>query len=170
MEEDGEVYISLTHALAEHADQVTEAQEAIADAYDARPRGGIFEVPPEVMERLGYVQVARDNTYNTDNDLDQDFVWEVWQREGAAREWFYDDTAIVLVYVHTGADIRGGYAPALALRFDGDYTVPFFRVSYYCEDTGDTSEGLPDDTESADVENFTVTTEEGDVYTADWYP
>ena len=76
------------------------------------------------MERLGYHQLARDNTYNWgSNDLDQCFVFEVWSKD-ESEEWIYAEDAVVLVYAHTGADVRGGYARPIAVVFDGEYSVP----------------------------------------------
>lgn len=82
--------------------------------------GTWFDAGREFMERLGYTQIARDNTYNGENDLSQEYVWEVWEIDESP-DWIWADTArdhpikgipntVVLVYVHTGADVRGGYA------------------------------------------------------------
>ncbi len=121
---DGDVSLTLTGLLARTATLVIEVQAALDAALEADERIGHFEVGPQVMEELGFTQVARDNTYNAETDLDQVFVWEVWQREGETREWIYDEDAVVLVYAHTGADVRGGYARPVAVRFDGEYSIP----------------------------------------------
>jgi hypothetical protein len=121
---DGTVSLTLTGLLAQYATMVAEVQEALEAALAADERLGHFEVGPQVMEALGYEQVARDNTYNGEQDLDQNFVYEVWQKEGCDREWIYDETAIVLVYAHTGCDVRGGYSTPLAVRFAGEYSIP----------------------------------------------
>jgi len=117
VDSDGYVSISLTHMLAHAAQSVAGVQRLIEDALDADERLTWFESGPRVMEELGYVQAARDNTCNNENDLDQHFVWEVWQREGSDRDWVWDEQAIVLVYVHTGCDVRWGYSRPLAVRF-----------------------------------------------------
>ena len=121
VDSDGWVRVSVTHMLAEHAVQVTDVQEAIETALAEDEDLTWFESGPRVMEARGWVQVARDNTYNTDNEFDQDFVWEVWQRPENVdnRDWIYDTDAIALIYAHTGADARGGYARPLAVRFRG---------------------------------------------------
>ena len=122
---DGEVSLTLTGLLAQHATMVVEVQEALDAALAADERLTWFDAGPQVMESLGYEQAARDNTYNGESDMDQVFVWEVWQHEGSRdREWIYDDEAIVLVYAHTGCDVRGGYARPIAVRFDGEYALP----------------------------------------------
>jgi hypothetical protein len=39
-------------------------------------------------------------------------------------DWIYNDDAILVVYAHTGCDIRGGYSYPLFLRCQGDYSIP----------------------------------------------
>ena len=72
---------------------------------------------------LGLTQLARDNTYNNENDLSQDYVWEVYS-DSDKGDWIYDDEAIMVCYAHTGCDVRGGYAYPLFLRCQGDYSIP----------------------------------------------
>jgi len=139
---DGDVSLTLTGLLAQHATLVTEFQARLDAAWGSGSRDAgagftgpdgefvntdaldQFEIGPAVMEAFGYTCVSRDNTYNGEQDLDQNFVYEVWQKEGCDREWIYDDEAIVLVYAHTGCDVRGGYSTPLAVRFDGEYSIP----------------------------------------------
>lgn len=121
---DGTVALTLTGLLVEHATVVEVVQEALEAALATDDDLTFFEVGPHVMEERGYRCVGRDNTYNGENDLDQNFVWEVWQLDGSDREWLYDDEAIVLVYAHTGCDVRGGYSRPLAVRFDGECALP----------------------------------------------
>jgi len=121
---DGTVSLTLTGLLVEHATLVSEVQEAIEAALAADDDLTRFESGPRVMEERGYRLASRDNTYNGENDLDQCFVWEVWQIDGSDREWFYDDEVIVLVYAHTGFDARGGYSRPIAVRFEGECTIP----------------------------------------------
>ena len=81
-------------------------------------------------EVLGLQQLARDNTYNGENDLSQDYVWEVYA-EDDRRDWIYNDDALFVCYAHTGCDIRGGYAYPLFLRCQGDYAVPLDLVAEF---------------------------------------
>lgn len=74
-------------------------------------------------EVLGLQQLARDNTYNNENDLSQDYVWEVYAAEDQG-DWIYQDDALMVCYAHTGCDVRGGYAYPLFLRCQGDYSIP----------------------------------------------
>jgi hypothetical protein len=125
---DGGCSISLSHLLAEGAEVVGWAQEAIEKAW-AETDLNNFEVGPHVMEKHEFECAARNNTYNGEHDLDQEFVWEVWQRPGAD-DWIWDDDAIVLVYVHTGADVRGGYSYPIAVRFKCEYTIPELDLGF----------------------------------------
>ena len=112
-----------------------------------------FELGNKLMKDLGYVQAARDNTYNSENDLSQAMVWEVWTAPDYGEDWVYKSDssefgyapevpdwaecvrpededwdlprACSIVYVHTGCDIRGGYAPPAIGHFCGEYNFPF---------------------------------------------
>ena len=88
-------------------------------------RGSWFELAAEFMESKGYYQLGRDNTYNSETDLDQCFIWEVWHKEDASRDWVYaDDLTVTVLFIHTGCDVRGGYSSPLFIRPEGDYSVP----------------------------------------------
>jgi hypothetical protein len=81
-------------------------------------------------EVLGLQQLARDNTYNGENDLSQNYVWEVYSEDDKG-DWIYDDDAILVVYAHTGCDVRGGYAYPLFLKCSGDYAIPVDLCAEY---------------------------------------
>ena len=122
--------ITLTGLLREHATLVCDVQAAIETEYKADRKVGNFEVGPRVMERLGYCRLHRQNTCNWDTDLDQAFVFEVWSKDGD-QGWLWAKGSVVLVYAHTGADVRSGYARPIAVTFDGDPTVPTeLKVSF----------------------------------------
>lgn len=74
-------------------------------------------------EVLGLTQLARDNTYNNENDLSQNYVWEVYAADDQG-DWIYQDDALMVAYAHTGCDVRGGYAYPLFLRCQSDYSFP----------------------------------------------
>ena len=142
--EDGNVFVTLTGLLTEHATVVEDTQTLIDSAWGSGKRGeetsfttpdGVthdasdldnFSVGPSVMEALGYECKARENTYNRETDLDQDFVWEVWTRpDSDTDDWIWDEDAVVLIYAHTGCDARGGYATPLAVQFaESEYSFP----------------------------------------------
>lgn len=80
-------------------------------------------------EVLGLTELARDNTYNHESDLSQCYVWEVYGENIV--DWVYDDDALMVVYAHTGCDVRGGYAYPLFLRCQGDYSIPMDLVAEF---------------------------------------
>lgn len=96
-------------------------------------------------EVLGLTQLARDNTYNNENDLSQDYVWEVYA-EDEQRDWIYNDDALMVCYAHTGCDVRGGYAYPLFLRCQGDYSIPMdLCAEFYISDGKLDGEDLTDE-------------------------
>jgi hypothetical protein len=65
----------------------------------------------DALEAMGYVQRVHDNSYNYCSDLENDIDYKVYTlTEDDGSEWFYDDTAIVLVNEHHGLDARSGYS------------------------------------------------------------
>jgi hypothetical protein len=97
-------------------------------------------------EVLGLQQLARDNTYNGENDLSQTYVWEVYADEDDG-DWIYNDDALMVVYAHTGCDVRGGYAYPLFLRCQGDYSIPMDLVAeFFITDARLNGEDLEDET------------------------
>jgi hypothetical protein len=96
-------------------------------------------------EVLGLTQLARDNTYNGENDLSQTYVWEVYADEDDG-DWIYNDDALMVVYAHTGCDVRGGYAYPLFLRCQGDYAIPMDLVAeFFITDARLNGEDLEDE-------------------------
>lgn len=80
-----------------------------------------FELGSKFTEEvLGLKQSARDNTYNHECDLSQVFVWEASCESGDS-EWYYHDSHIVTIWVHTGCDVRGGYSYPLFCRLKEDF-------------------------------------------------
>jgi len=80
----------------------------------------------------GLKQRCQDNSYNQDNDLSQNFIYEVYDSGG--EDWYYvQDSTITVIYIHTGCDVRGGYSYPLFTRPKGDYAVPSsLCAEYYC--------------------------------------
>jgi hypothetical protein len=102
---------------------------------DGRELFWVQECADFLVENYGYKIDSRpDNTYNNKNDLSQDFQWCVLVPEGENThgEWYYHaENALVLIQVHTGADIRGGYTPTFVCEFASDdesYTLGFMDV------------------------------------------
>jgi hypothetical protein len=95
-----------------------------------------FEAGEQFSKKvLGLHRQARDNTYNGEHDLSQDYVWEVYTEEKYPSDWIFVDDALLVVYAHTGCDVRGGYAYPLFLRCQGDYSIPIDLVAeFYVEE------------------------------------
>lgn len=95
------------------------------DDWQEREEGDWFELGERfATEVLGLNQRERDNTYNNENDLSQCYVWECYTSKDDYADWIYCNDALLVVYIHTGADIRGGYSNPLFLRSKGEYALP----------------------------------------------
>ena len=95
-----------------------------------------FELGQAFMEHLGYVSEGSDNVYNAPNDLTQVFVYEVWRPlKGPAPAdgpIYAGDTTRIVIHVHGGCDVRGGYGRPLICKARGDYAMPTdYSVGFY---------------------------------------
>ena len=110
-----------------------------------------FESAQQFMSSKKYTSQVRDNTYNSENDLSQDFVYEVFASEEYMGEALYaDDDCVTVIHIHCGCDVRGGYGRPLFCRYREDYTVPVDPVVGFqvVEVNGDPeAEGEPFDRE-----------------------
>lgn len=141
MDGDFGAVISVTHLLSEFAEIHPLHKQFYKFAH--RPeneREPWFELGESFMRDRGYTQSARDNTCNGDNDFDQDFVYEVWTPEHSdCSDWCYADDAVIVIYAHTGCDVRGGYASPMIVTFPNcEYVMPLdFQCSLYSEQLDD---------------------------------
>lgn len=139
--------IDTARFLAEVCDVDSELQEQFDDwvALEENSELSWFEAGEKfATEVLGLTQLARDNTYNGENDLSQNYVWEVYGEDDG--DWIYNDDALMVVYAHTGCDVRGGYAYPLFLRHQGDYSIPMDLVAeFYITDGRLNGEELEDE-------------------------
>ena len=141
MDGDYGAVISVTHLLSEFAEIHPLHKQFYK--YANRPeheREPWFELGDSFMRERGYTQSCRDNTCNGDNDFDQEFVYEIWTPEySGSDDYLYDDDAVVLIYAHTGCDVRGGYASPMIVTFPScEYTMPFdFQCSLYSSELDD---------------------------------
>jgi len=132
-----DVYLDTTHVL----DEAFDVDEDLAEAFEAFrgtpacPDGSWFEDGEAFMETTArteggqpYVQVARDNTYNGEQDLSEQYVWEVYTPEGEEDDWHYNPEAVVVVYLHRGGDVRGNYGAPQFFRPAGEVVVPTWQV------------------------------------------
>ena len=78
-------------------------------------------------EKLGLVEKGRDNVYNRENDFSQIFVYELWAKPDCTKDYIYPSgVEVVVVYLHTGCDARGGYGRPLICRVkkNTSYSIP----------------------------------------------
>lgn len=125
--------IEVAHFLAETCEVDFEIQYQFEEwaAQEENSELSWFEAGEKfATEVLGLNQYARDNTYNSENDLSQDYVWELYAEDDKG-DWIYSDDALYVVYAHTGCDVRGGYAYPLFLRCQGDYSIPVDLVAEF---------------------------------------
>ena len=126
------------HFLAEWGEVDSGLQKGF-ESFEPSPDGSWFEDAEEFMREVrGFVQIQRDNVYNNENELSQVYVWEVYIPASACDEeghfkgdWLYCDDAVTVFYIHTGADVRGGYGPPVFMRTSGDYSIPVDIVADY---------------------------------------
>ena len=147
--------INLTRWLADNAQIATYYDNYFYTSFldlHADNNKSWFDLVPEFMEEGledtgygAYKQVARDNVYNSENDFDQVFIFEIWVPEYVdCIDWLYCDEAVVVIYVHTGCDVRGGYSKPLFCIFpDSEFTIPLdWQVSYYSNELSDNENDL----------------------------
>ncbi len=66
---------------------------------------------------LRFNHVARDNTYNNENDFSNEFTWSIWTREDDTSDWCWNsEEAYVAICRHRGGDVRGNYGPVTVHR------------------------------------------------------
>ena len=136
------VTISVTHLLVQYA-TIHPLHSQLYKYAITEPDMPWFDIGQSFMEKRGFECAARDNTYNVDNDFDQSFVYEVWTKNECS-DWIYDESAVIVVYVHTGCDVRGGYASPIVCTFpESEHVMPLdFLVDLYSPDLDDTENEL----------------------------
>jgi len=144
-EHDGKISLTFSlstpHYLDAHYDIDRKLQKAFERFAAKNPDFSWFECGAAFMEKRGYTQAHRGNPYNGDCDLTQVFVVEVWEpdEKAASREGIYahDDTVVVF-YLHTGCDVRGGYGRPIFCHGTADYALPMdYMVEFSIVDSKD---------------------------------
>ena len=157
---DGKIeYLSVETAihLDEHLEidqDATERYRRWCEIYDPENR----ESELAMMEKYAEVimpdaAVTSDNSYNWDSPYSQVFQF-VAASDG---EWYYDDDALVLIQMHNGADVRGGYTQAVVAKTNDGFGEGFVHIlnadqetSLYCNECDADAEGIWDATEHFD--------------------
>lgn len=99
--------ISASVDVLEHLDKTLEYNKVLTQTVQrlAKKEGKDIE---EILEESGYHELTADNTYNYSSDFDNDLNFKVYSLDHKADK-FYSDDLIVLVEMHQGLDVRGGY-------------------------------------------------------------
>lgn len=143
--------IETAHYLAENFEILSGVQDRFDAWAEDQPEGeSWFELGQRFAEEvLGLHSQARDNIYNGENDLSQVFVWEVFTPEEKPSDWLYAEGALVVIHIHTGADVRGGYSYPLFCRSKGGYATAVDFVAGF-----DAFEGTDEDGEELSHEDL----------------
>lgn len=127
--------VSLPHFLTTMYDATDETamdlERRLYEFADNVPRDSWWDVVRAWLKELeGYEIHDRGfNTYNSDNDLDQ-----VLQADAILVD--DHDEEYHILRIHTGCDVRGGYAsPVIAKPYDGDYAYNWL-ADFYCQARG----------------------------------
>jgi hypothetical protein len=137
--------IETAHFLNHHYEVDADIQ-ARFEEWQGERDGDWFTLAQEFCEEMGLYSQARDNTYNHECDLSQVYIWEVWTEEEKPSDWIYSNDALVVIHVHTGCDVRGGYSSPIFCRAKGDYSVAVEHVAeYFIADSHFETEGLDEE-------------------------
>lgn len=120
--------IETAHFLEAHYEVDHEVQSRFED-WQREREGDWFSLAQEFCEEMGLTSQARDNVYNGENDLSQVYIWEVWTEEEKPSDWIYAENPLVVIHVHTGCDVRGGYSSPLFCRPRGECAVAVDHVA-----------------------------------------
>ena len=117
--------LSLTHVIAETC-EFHDLHDVFYDSDFMAHNDGVNDF----MEEQRYRQVAHDNTYNYDSDLDQCVMYMVFVPEDqSSDEWYWNTDAVLVVFSHNGCDVRGGYADPMFLESNDSYGEGPFVMS-----------------------------------------
>lgn len=97
-------------SVDEHLDATLELNEVLTKK--AKKSDDISEM----MELLGYHELNSDNTYNYSSDFENELQFSVYSKNPKA-DRLYEEDLVVVVYEHTGLDVRAGY------KFKGIYNA-----------------------------------------------
>lgn len=116
------------------------------------------ESPLALMERYAEetmpdANITSDNSYNWDSPYTQVFQFVAASYE----DFIYDDEALVMVQMHNGADVRGGYTEAVIAKPNSGFSDGFvemygagYEIQPYCNECHDEAESVWDAIEKFD--------------------
>jgi hypothetical protein len=116
------IYHFLVESL-EYDRELTESLYEFENSYD-HPYANWHDITQDWLKSKGFNSIFRNNTYNGECNLSQSLLYELVTEKEFCPE-FYDADFIIL-QVHGGCDIRGGYTDPVIFRCDID---EFFRFS-----------------------------------------
>lgn len=122
--EEPEVYAYIPqHVFLESLIDVDKKLTRAIQSRDRKEGLGIFDVEDFMKSHANFKFANVGYTYNYENDLSQNFQYVVLSER---EDWYYDDSAIVVIQSHNGADARGGFSTYIVGRFKDDYAASIF--------------------------------------------
>lgn len=100
-------------SVDDHLDATLELNEVLTK----KAKKSVHTDIDDMMELLGYHELNSDNTYNYSSDFENELQFSVYSKNPDA-DRCYENDLIVVVYEHTGLDVRAGYT------FKGIYNAP----------------------------------------------
>ena len=91
---------------------------------------GVCQKGADFLERLDFEKKREFNTYNGDSDLSQ-VLQGVWLED-------QDGDTYLLLQIHGGADVRGGYTDAKLFKTDSEWGLHEYLLEYM--DSGEVEE------------------------------
>ena len=118
--------INIYHYLVENL-SITEASQQKQREFDeyceARPKDSYYQLMEKFSNLEAHSPEWSENTYNGDCDLSQGLQFNIFSDE--------DGDCFILLQVHNGADIRGGYTDPRVFEVDPDDFTSFGHGSLY---------------------------------------
>ena len=137
-----------TGAFLDSTMEIDRHYMAAFDRWQRDREGDWFRLGREYMQHRHpeWECLTRENVYNAENDLDQMYVFEVWGPSDNPG-WMYlgPDESMVVIYMHTGCDVRGGYGRPLFCHAigGGEYVLPLNWVAGFYPISAHDPEGNP---------------------------
>jgi len=89
------------------------------------------EVIEKWLEENNYHSIHHNNTYNGECNLSQSLLYNLITKEEYGSDLY--DTDFIILQIHNGCDIRGGYTDPVIFTGDIDYFLMFSDGSIQCE-------------------------------------